>query len=877
MKQTKGIAAVLLALIMAVSSCYVPANAAAINTSKMKISSSKLTLEKGKKKTLSVSGLPAKKKITLKWSSNNKAVATVSSKGKVAAVKKGKATITCKVVYKKKTLKKLTCKVTVKDKTVTADVGLDPKEPSDKKARTIMMFTSGTMLERDDACLTKNLTNAMSADISDDINFLVMTGGTELYHMEKTRTFDANGKNISISTTNIQIWKLEKGRMTLVKTLGDYTRNEYFTKEIVRDYIDYCAKYFPADKYDMILWSHGFGIYGFGESELPEDELTITELANAIKESTVDRLELLDFDCCLMGGTEVLMGLSDYAKNFVFAADSEPGSGQVYSGWLGKLSKAPDTDGYTVGRWIVDDYAEYYMNDTDYCTTLTALKADDFLKKYMAPVRELSDILLDEASKKGANGSYNFYDELLSSRISVQYNTDAVGAVDVGNFADALGVCVTESDNMSSSDAAKLNNRYTSAAKQIKDVLSDQSVIYVRNNKIYTNKSCDLHIGRDSSQSPISDKKITPAGLGISFPYYKGAKIGEYISASEDIQVQLKAAGSEQDKEKILLLSALKDVQKKYFIISRMGEIISSMSEEGQKDITLKKVISQIKEDITNQMNSAAWIDEFEKTDAAWLSEIFEQQKKEVLTKDKISVTSDGSYDVSVKDVPVKVLDYITPYRYDVITGSNKGDEIVLTNFWGDIDKSLLSTNASNILYGRSDLYKKNEVKLTAQAFDNKWYRLKDDKGNTHLVSVIWDDDSYTTGSILMSVNVRYKTDDGYDIKEEVTILLTVEKKSDKNLNITGVYRVTFFGPVPLDSDDIFSNKYKDMYAAYGPNMYFTVYRIDDTDPVSYDMTKKDLGFSIDPKSDLAESVSSSLFKKLYIKDIYGVEHMIEM
>ncbi len=57
-------------------------------------------------KTLKVKGTKQK----IKWKSSNKAVATVSSKGKVTAKKLGKATITATVGNKK-----YTCKVTVKD------------------------------------------------------------------------------------------------------------------------------------------------------------------------------------------------------------------------------------------------------------------------------------------------------------------------------------------------------------------------------------------------------------------------------------------------------------------------------------------------------------------------------------------------------------------------------------------------------------------------------------------------------------------------------------------------------------------------------------------------------------------------------------------
>lgn len=75
-------------------------------TSNVKLSASKLTLKAGKSKKLRVYGATT----SVKWSSNKKKVATVSSTGIVSAKKKGTAVISAKV--NGKTLK---CKVTVKN------------------------------------------------------------------------------------------------------------------------------------------------------------------------------------------------------------------------------------------------------------------------------------------------------------------------------------------------------------------------------------------------------------------------------------------------------------------------------------------------------------------------------------------------------------------------------------------------------------------------------------------------------------------------------------------------------------------------------------------------------------------------------------------
>lgn len=92
----------LLILAMLVSVC-IPLQAEA--AAKPKINKTKQTMYIGQTMNLKVTGTTQK----VTWSTSNKKVATVSTKGKVTAKKKGTATITAKVSNKK-----YTCKVTVK-------------------------------------------------------------------------------------------------------------------------------------------------------------------------------------------------------------------------------------------------------------------------------------------------------------------------------------------------------------------------------------------------------------------------------------------------------------------------------------------------------------------------------------------------------------------------------------------------------------------------------------------------------------------------------------------------------------------------------------------------------------------------------------------
>lgn len=109
-KFRKLLLATLLVLSVAASSVPVQSiigTSEVVQAANIKLSKSSLNLYVGKSATLKVRGVKSR----VKWSSSNKSVATVTSKGKVTAKKAGSTTIKAKVG--KKTLK---CKVTVKEK-----------------------------------------------------------------------------------------------------------------------------------------------------------------------------------------------------------------------------------------------------------------------------------------------------------------------------------------------------------------------------------------------------------------------------------------------------------------------------------------------------------------------------------------------------------------------------------------------------------------------------------------------------------------------------------------------------------------------------------------------------------------------------------------
>lgn len=120
MKRNKKILTVITILLLIVCMA-VPVSASG------KINKKKATLKVGQTLQLKVTGTKGK----VKWKSSKKSVATVSSKGRVKAKKKGSATITAKVGKKK-----YTCKVTVKKPATNSNGGFSGNTNANTNANT---------------------------------------------------------------------------------------------------------------------------------------------------------------------------------------------------------------------------------------------------------------------------------------------------------------------------------------------------------------------------------------------------------------------------------------------------------------------------------------------------------------------------------------------------------------------------------------------------------------------------------------------------------------------------------------------------------------------------------------------------------------------
>ena len=174
----------------------------AIETVKVKLNKTKVTLEKGKTVTLKATITPSTfpdKSVT--WKSSNKKVATVTSSGKVKAVKAGTATITCTSEI---TGEKATCKVTVFEGSVT----LDKTEVTLQKGKTVTLKATVEPTTLEDKSVTWTSSDKKVATVTSSGKVKGVKAGTATI----TCTSNATGMSATCKVTVVN------GTVTLNKT-----------------------------------------------------------------------------------------------------------------------------------------------------------------------------------------------------------------------------------------------------------------------------------------------------------------------------------------------------------------------------------------------------------------------------------------------------------------------------------------------------------------------------------------------------------------------------------------------------------------------------------------------------------------------------------
>ena len=288
---------------------------------------------------------------------------------------------------------------------------------------TIMVYMCGTDLESKSSMATKDLIEMTKATVSDKVNLLVYTGGCTRW----------NNQYISASTN--QIWQVQNGGIKcLVQDAGSVSMTKPAT---LTSFIQWCAKNYPADRNELILWDHGGGSvsgYGYDQKFQQSGSMSLAGINTALKDAGVT-FDFVGFDACLMATVETGLMLNNYADYMVASEETEPGIGWYYTDWLTQLSKNTSMPTVQIGKNIVDGFVDTCASQTPrQSATLSVIDLAELANTVPAPMKAFSQNL----SQLITNDQYQ---QVSNARNATREfaRSSTIDQIDLVHFAKNLG------------------------------------------------------------------------------------------------------------------------------------------------------------------------------------------------------------------------------------------------------------------------------------------------------------------------------------------------------------------------------------------------------------------------------------------------------
>ena len=226
--------------------------------------------------------------------------------------------------------------------------------------KTIMFYIIGSDLEENVMMGTEIVASVSEIKHSDNLNIVIMTGGSLNENIENTRKEETSiakyGEFYNINWEKNQIWKVDNGLKAVNEDFGSEDMTEEKTLE---KYITYVKKEFPAKTYDIIFSDHGGGgLFGFGsDTRYPSNngKITLSDIDKAFKNTNI-KFSTVGFDACLMASFELVYTLEPYA-DYLIASEETAFGGWNYK-FLNSIANDTHMDPLVYSKKIVDDFID---------------------------------------------------------------------------------------------------------------------------------------------------------------------------------------------------------------------------------------------------------------------------------------------------------------------------------------------------------------------------------------------------------------------------------------------------------------------------------------------------------------------------------------
>lgn len=710
-----------------------------------------------------------------------------------------------------------------------------------------MLYDCGSNLETDAGLATYNLLQILESSFSsdDDITFLVMTGGSHKWQIDKSSLVFPDGVSLpddavveydsakrqyvdepsdpksQVSNVYNQIWEAKgadaaenPGKMVLldgdgitgVENEAVKSENELMSNpDTLKAFINYGAENYPADKYDLILWDHGGGPSGgFGVDEHLDDlfdswnypdTMSFAGIAEALSENNVvdsdgdgtpdGKFDFVNFDACLMNSVELALVMADYTDYYIASAETEPGYGQYYGpraerdgkqykGWLDELGN-PDNDTkynapggtYELGKVIVDDFYNFYEKETgdghSQEGTLAVVDTQKMMdSEFVETLTELCYWLKAGAGNVEESGVH-FYDELKSYYNSIEYGGSEL--FDLGNVSALLSVVNAEvsEEHMDEADNYYINaNDYHDISRTLNKMLVDETFMYAKGTSGITTseqyyRTLDDELGFD---------KLGSSGMSIYFPGL------EMMSSVVDYYKEIDPVINHMpngDKRKAFLQD-YEGALAYYSLILYSGKTIDmQVNDEDNAVVTAKKsdvdydlVMKQLKDPIFGNWDSLVEpcrkkMGLNEEALDAWFRALIPQQAGDAVDGKEVKLEILGQEETEACNVIVngarkRIVNSVErnisvelPALEKYVSGLEPKDQRTVNSAGqlsvGSVEGTIVSPPEGDSIRDRIRWYNESGGVWHVDAFEDKWYAVRDAAGAEHVVSVYLSDE----------------------------------------------------------------------------------------------------------------------------------------
>jgi len=163
--------------------------------------------------------------------------------------------------------------------------------------------------------------------------------------------------------------------------------------DVLRDFIKWAVRNYPAKRYALIVADHGFGWKGLAiDNTNYQRTMSVKQLRQAIEKSHV-HFDLLSLDACLMQMIEVVHELWDSGVDILVGSEAN-GRTWPYAEILQSLMQNPRMSAEEIGQIIVDRYIGSHPEDTD--ITLSVVEVGR-INALASAVKELSLAILNDS------------------------------------------------------------------------------------------------------------------------------------------------------------------------------------------------------------------------------------------------------------------------------------------------------------------------------------------------------------------------------------------------------------------------------------------------------------------------------------------------